>query len=125
MIRRPPRSTLFPYTTLFRSVRDRAAGLASFLAAGAASLAALARRARARQVGRRSPSGGGRRVSEDKQVQHYPPPDPERPQPSFKQYLVGWGAIFLALVVLGVLIGVLMGVFRCHQPPVPTPAGLR
>src|SRR2546422_5963315 len=23
MIRRPPRSTLFPYTTLFRSVRDR------------------------------------------------------------------------------------------------------
>src|SRR3712207_9002310 len=26
MIRRPPRSTLFPYTTLFRSDRDRAAG---------------------------------------------------------------------------------------------------
>src|SRR2546429_1025782 len=26
MIRRPPRSTLFPYTTLFRSVSDRAAG---------------------------------------------------------------------------------------------------
>src|SRR2546426_9361381 len=25
MIRRPPRSTLFPYTTLFRSLRDRAA----------------------------------------------------------------------------------------------------
>src|SRR6266436_231697 len=25
MIRRPPRSTLFPYTTLFRSVRQRAA----------------------------------------------------------------------------------------------------
>src|SRR3712207_8789632 len=25
MIRRPPRSTLFPYTTLFRSHRDRAA----------------------------------------------------------------------------------------------------
>src|SRR3712207_7289142 len=24
MIRRPPRSTLFPYTTLFRSIRDRA-----------------------------------------------------------------------------------------------------
>src|SRR3712207_8982016 len=24
MIRRPPRSTLFPYTTLFRSMRDRA-----------------------------------------------------------------------------------------------------
>src|SRR3712207_7818804 len=27
MIRRPPRSTLFPYTTLFRSVRDIAVGL--------------------------------------------------------------------------------------------------
>src|SRR2546422_1427550 len=26
MIRRPPRSTLFPYTTLFRSARDRARG---------------------------------------------------------------------------------------------------
>src|SRR5258708_13329188 len=26
MIRRPPRSTLFPYTTLFRSVFDRGAG---------------------------------------------------------------------------------------------------
>src|SRR2546421_3287007 len=26
MIRRPPRSTLFPYTTLFRSVRAREAG---------------------------------------------------------------------------------------------------
>src|SRR3712207_7658694 len=27
MIRRPPRSTLFPYTTLFRSLRARRAGL--------------------------------------------------------------------------------------------------
>src|SRR3712207_8441550 len=27
MIRRPPRSTLFPYTTLFRSVRGSLAGL--------------------------------------------------------------------------------------------------
>src|ERR1039458_406482 len=26
MIRRPPRSTLFPYTTLFRSVRNRKSG---------------------------------------------------------------------------------------------------
>src|SRR2546427_3967681 len=26
MIRRPPRSTLFPYTTLFRSARDRVGG---------------------------------------------------------------------------------------------------
>src|SRR5256885_9502647 len=29
MIRRPPRSTLFPYTTLFRSPRSRARGLAA------------------------------------------------------------------------------------------------
>src|SRR5215510_5997512 len=29
MIRRPPRSTLFPYTTLFRSHRDRSASVAS------------------------------------------------------------------------------------------------
>src|SRR2546430_11812663 len=27
MIRRPPRSTLFPYTTLFRSLYDRAVGM--------------------------------------------------------------------------------------------------
>src|SRR2546428_5706611 len=27
MIRRPPRSTLFPYTTLFRSVKERLEGL--------------------------------------------------------------------------------------------------
>src|SRR5690349_24119311 len=26
MLRRPPRSTLFPYTTLFRSIRRRSAG---------------------------------------------------------------------------------------------------
>src|SRR2546422_7790377 len=34
MIRRPPRSTLFPYTTLFRSRCSRLAGLASFTSAG-------------------------------------------------------------------------------------------
>src|SRR5258708_20201386 len=27
MIRRPPRSTLFPYTTLFRSIAERVAGM--------------------------------------------------------------------------------------------------
>src|SRR3712207_8750761 len=31
MIRRPPRSTLFPYTTLFRSDPDRRAGLARWV----------------------------------------------------------------------------------------------
>src|SRR3712207_8111993 len=42
MIRRPPRSTLFPYTTLFRSARTRegalrAAGIRTLVAAGAVS----------------------------------------------------------------------------------------
>src|SRR3989442_11630886 len=35
MIRRPPRSTLFPYTTLFRSARSRASSRASSLIGGA------------------------------------------------------------------------------------------
>src|SRR3712207_7645489 len=59
MIRRPPRSTLFPYTTLFRSgrqrrVRDgdrhprREGRLASVTAASAAGCAAPARRRAAR-----------------------------------------------------------------------------
>src|SRR2546429_6431810 len=30
MIRRPPRSTLFPYTTLFRSMRGRITGVRSY-----------------------------------------------------------------------------------------------
>src|SRR3712207_7459162 len=39
MIRRPPRSTLFPYTTLFRSVGKRnAAALRGFLNGNAASM---------------------------------------------------------------------------------------
>src|SRR5260370_15341435 len=50
MIRRPPRSTLFPYTTLFRSVlaRDRRrAGIACDVDARGASLKAQLRRANA------------------------------------------------------------------------------
>src|SRR5256885_8891945 len=38
MIRRPPRSTLFPYTTLFRSVTQQNAALVEESAAAAASL---------------------------------------------------------------------------------------
>src|SRR3712207_7658745 len=34
MIRRPPRSTLFPYTTLFRSLLERAAGIRRLLRPG-------------------------------------------------------------------------------------------
>src|SRR2546425_10035408 len=53
MIRRPPRSTLFPYTTLFRSVADELPGLEA-----GAGLQAGARRPKGepldeRQVGRR------------------------------------------------------------------------
>src|SRR2546430_13589756 len=45
MIRRPPRSTLFPYTTLFRSGRGGAAGRAVLLRpAGAADPPPAARR---------------------------------------------------------------------------------
>src|SRR2546422_4440908 len=41
MIRRPPRSTLFPYTTLFRSIMDLHAGVSLFLAGRIAPLALL------------------------------------------------------------------------------------
>jgi hypothetical protein len=51
-------------------------------------------------------------MSADKEVRHYPPPEPERPEPSFKQYLVGWGAIFLALVALGLLLALLTRFLR-------------
>src|SRR3712207_7737705 len=47
MIRRPPRSTLFPYTTLFRSARPRAA----------------------------RPAVGRRRVLHDRRRRRRPPPD--------------------------------------------------
>src|SRR2546425_12556893 len=42
MIRRPPRSTLFPYTTLFRSVAGNAAGTLSVSAVGNVYPVALA-----------------------------------------------------------------------------------
>src|SRR2546427_9558993 len=40
MIRRPPRSTLFPYTTLFRSLKDAAAKTRSSRRAGSVAAAA-------------------------------------------------------------------------------------
>src|SRR2546430_8043827 len=48
MIRRPPRSTLFPYTTLFRSVQEVRAALEH---AHAAPLARMQPRQRSRQRG--------------------------------------------------------------------------
>src|SRR2546429_6718377 len=55
MIRRPPRSTLFPYTTLFRSARP-GHGRRDLRRPGAPGRGALAGRAggRARAAGRRS-----------------------------------------------------------------------
>src|SRR2546427_6382655 len=38
MIRRPPRSTLFPYTTLFRSLRDTSAAIGELKSAGPVSI---------------------------------------------------------------------------------------
>jgi hypothetical protein len=53
------------------------------------------------------------RLGEERVVQHYPPPEPdELPPPTFRQALFGYGSILLALVVLGVLIGLLMKVLR-------------
>ena len=53
------------------------------------------------------------RLGEERVVQHYPPPEPdELPPPTFRQALLGYGSILLALVVVGVLIGLLMKVLR-------------
>jgi hypothetical protein len=49
---------------------------------------------------------------EEKQVEVFPPPEEEPPEPTFRQYFVGWGVIFLGLIALGVLLGVLMRVLR-------------
>jgi hypothetical protein len=50
---------------------------------------------------------------EKKVVEHYPPPaEDEPPPPTFRQALLGYGSILVALVALGVLIGVLMKVLR-------------
>jgi len=49
---------------------------------------------------------------EKKVVEHHPPPPDELPPPTFRQALVGYGSILVALVMLGVLIGILMKVLR-------------
>ena len=52
-------------------------------------------------------------TSEKKVVQRYlPPAEDEPPPPSFRQALLGYGSILAALVLIGVLIGVLMRVLR-------------
>src|SRR2546425_9708454 len=54
MIRRPPRSTLFPYTTLFRSRRDGPSRVLFFHRQRGRSGNALRRQIRAAQLRRRS-----------------------------------------------------------------------
>jgi len=48
------------------------------------------------------------REMEEKIVEVYAAPDPELPEPTLKQYFVGWGAVFLGLVAVAVLLGLLM-----------------
>src|SRR5207248_1120938 len=79
----------------------------------------LARRARDRHLGgsrRRQPGPPQARhmteTPEKKIVEHYPPPQDEPPPPTFRQALVGYGSILVALIALGVLIGVLIKVLR-------------
>src|SRR3712207_7454704 len=66
MIRRPPRSTLFPYTTLFRSTRSAFSGRTSRLAARPLSVAATKCRSMAGSLGGRAePQVPGLRRSEE------------------------------------------------------------
>src|SRR3712207_8028039 len=60
MIRRPPRSTLFPYTTLFRSVAADGCGPSQVRAGGRAAPVPGARAPRAGPPARRG--GGGARA---------------------------------------------------------------
>src|SRR2546430_3131059 len=52
MIRRPPRSTLFPYTTLFRSAAERAGEIVAVIGVAGNGQAELAARAAAEGRGR-------------------------------------------------------------------------
>src|SRR2546426_9146943 len=61
MIRRPPRSTLFPYTTLFRSRRRRRGLAPAALARGPAQRLERAAAARAPRAVRLGDRGGQRR----------------------------------------------------------------
>jgi len=84
MIRRPPRSTLFPYTTLFRSIANRAAD----------RLAKLDKLERLYHVGQQS-AWDGRKVLADLIAKHGPPRlPPERKQSALKLLSVLlWGEL--------------------------------
>jgi hypothetical protein len=67
----------------------------------------------AQRVAANAAQHGGEKATEERVVEHYPPPEPdELPPPTFKQALIGYGSILLALVVLGLVIGLLMKVLR-------------
>src|SRR3712207_9057516 len=63
MIRRPPRSTLFPYTTLFRSVGQRALLVAPLTRLAADEAAQALARARVEHLEELVDLDGGRRVA--------------------------------------------------------------
>src|SRR3712207_7574254 len=66
MIRRPPRSTLFPYTTLFRSARARQPRPAPGLAAQAVLRGRALGEQRIQPVGPAAPGGGERMIRDRK-----------------------------------------------------------
>src|SRR3712207_7965021 len=70
MIRRPPRSTLFPYTTLFRSDSGGAPAAQQLArAVGGAAAVRLRRCARGRRAGRGGPAMAGRSEEHTSELQ--------------------------------------------------------
>src|SRR2546428_4901096 len=63
MIRRPPRSTLFPYTTLFRSRSRRAQAPALVLRSSSTPTTETTRTSRTAELGHADSSAGGDRKS--------------------------------------------------------------
>src|SRR5262245_64705136 len=70
MIRHPPRSTLFPYTTLFRSGRLAAAAAAGEQPAAAGRVAQLGRRLAASAPGDRTGARSEEHTSELQSLRH-------------------------------------------------------
>src|SRR2546422_9223411 len=88
MIRRPPRSTLFPYTTLFRSLaREGVDGAEEHVVADLVEVAAVAepRAGRRDVVGRRLALG----LHEDRQVDEVPPVPPGERRQELEPIAVG------------------------------------
>src|SRR3712207_8557344 len=70
MIRRPPRSTLFPYTTLFRSCSDNLSSPASPRAENGEDVVARPRPRRGRDVPARNGLHGGTRAEKLRSEEH-------------------------------------------------------